>query len=99
MLITHCQIPLPLVSTMFYSPKCIYLAKQCSTTYKLCKTVLRHMLNGASYTLSLIDSTKLNEDLVVLIHLYTWEECVAIPELCFNNLLPHIISGVFFSLC
>jgi hypothetical protein len=61
------------------------------------------MLNGASHTLSLIDSTKLNEDLVVLTYIYiyiyidTWEECVAIPELCFNNLLPHTRS--FFSLC
>ncbi len=52
-----------------------------------------------AHTLSLIDSTKLNEDLMVLIYIYVcvWEECVAIPELCFNNLLPHIRN--FFSLC
>ncbi len=102
-LFTHCQIPLPpLVCTMFYSPKCIYLAKQCSTAdfayfnvqqhinfVKLCYNIVP---NGASHTLSLIDSTELNEDFVVLI--YTYGKNV-LPYLNSALIICYLISGVF----
>jgi hypothetical protein len=51
------------------------------------------MLNGASHTLSLIDSTKLNEDLVVLIYMYGKD---VLPYLNSALIICYLISGVFF---